>query len=237
MSIHSSSLIRQYKTELFEQFARVAKAMASEIRLEILDLLAQKEYNVESLADMLGQSLQNISRHLQILRQAKLVAIRKEGNFIYYRLSDEDVSDLVATLQAVTHRHLSEVDEVLERFQSHAAEFEQVGLAELVERAKSGDIVILDVRPASEFSNGHLPHATNIPLMQLDRRLVELPINTPIVAYCRGKYCLLSYAAVDLLNAKGHSAKRMDEGIIEWKLERISLVSTSGELPVDVKSA
>ena len=232
MSIHSSSLIRKYKTELFEQFARVAKAMASEVRLEILDLLAQKEYNVEALASMLGQSLQNISRHLQILRQAKLVMIRKDGNFIYYRLTDDDVSDLVSKLQAVTQRHLSEVDEVLTRFESHAAEFEQVGLAELLERAKTGDIIVLDVRPSAEFDNGHLPHATNIPLMQLDRRLGELPASTPIVAYCRGKYCLLAYAAVDLLNANGHSATRLTEGIIEWKLDKIPLDSTEPTPPL-----
>lgn len=223
MSIHSPLLIRSYKTELFEQFARVAKAMASEIRLEILDLLAQKEYNVEALADMLGQSLQNMSRHLQVLRQAKLVAIRKEGNFIYYRLTDDDVSDLVSKLQSVTQRHLSEANEVLARFESHASEFEQVGLDDLIERAKNGEVVILDVRPAPEFTAAHLPQATNIPFSQLEKRLSELPANVPIVAYCRGKFCLLSYAAVDLLSDNGHQAIRMENGIIEWKLNKVAL--------------
>jgi DNA-binding transcriptional ArsR family regulator len=223
MSNNSPSLVRTYKTELFEQFARVAKAMASEVRLEILDLLAQKEYNVEALADMLGQSLQNMSRHLQVLRHAKLVAIRKDGNFIFYRLTDDDVSDLVVKLQSVTQRHLSEANEVLARFESHAAEFEMVGLGDLIERAKNGEVTILDVRPTAEFSAGHLPQATNIPFSQLEKRLNELPPDIPIVAYCRGKFCLLSYAAVDLLSGNGYSAMRMTDGIVEWKLGKIEL--------------
>lgn len=215
--------IRAHKTELFEQFARVAKALASGVRLEVLDLLAQKEYSVEALAEMLGQSLQNMSRHLQVLKQAKLVSTRKDGNFVHYRLVDSDVSDLVSRLQSVSQRHLAEVDEVLEHFQSHAAEFEVVNIEDVIERAKHGDVIVLDVRPAGEFASGHLPHSTNIPLMQLQSRLSELPTDKPVVAYCRGKYCLLAYAAVDLLKAHGLTAQRIGEGIIEWKLSRLSL--------------
>lgn len=215
--------IRASKTELFEQFARVAKALSSGVRLEILDLLAQKEYSVEALSDMLGQSLQNMSRHLQVLKQAKLVNSRKEGNFVHYRLTDEDVSDLVSRLQSVSQRHLSEVDEVLERFQSHATEFEAVGIDDVIERAKHGDVIVLDVRPPGEFAQGHLPHATNIPLSQLEGRLSELPPGKKIVAYCRGRYCLMAYAAVDYLKAQGLSAERLGEGVIEWKLQHQAL--------------
>jgi len=215
--------IRASKTELFEQFARVAKALSSGVRLEILDLLAQKEYSVEALSDMLGQSLQNMSRHLQVLKQSKLVNSRKEGNFVHYRLTDEDVSDLVSRLQAVSQRHLSEVDEVLERFQSHATEFETVGIEDVIERAKHGDVIVLDVRPPAEFAQSHLPHATNIPLSQLESRFGELPAGKKIVAYCRGKYCLMAYAAVDFLTAHGLAAERLGEGVIEWKLQHQQL--------------
>jgi DNA-binding transcriptional ArsR family regulator len=215
--------LRSLKTEMFEQFARVAKALSSGVRLEVLDLLAQREYSVDTLAEMVGQSLQNMSRHLQILRQAKLVTTRKEGNFVHYRLTDSDVSDLVAKLQSVSHQHLSEIDEVLERFACHAAEFEQVDLADLLRRAQTGDVVVLDVRPAGEFAEGHLPHAQNIPLSQLQARLDELPRDKSIVAYCRGKYCLLAYAAVDLLNSQGIPAKRAVEGIIDWRLQKKDL--------------
>jgi|SRR5688572_14216330 DNA-binding transcriptional ArsR family regulator/rhodanese-related sulfurtransferase len=223
MTKNSVTAVRPLKVEMFEQFARVAKALASSVRLEVLDLLAQKEYSVESLAQTLDQSLQNMSRHLQVLRQARLVTTRKDGNFVHYRLTGEDVSDLVQRLQAVSHRHLREIDEVLERFQSHTSEFEPVDIAELVERARAGHVVVLDVRPAPEFASAHLPHARNIPLSQLESRVSELPKRTPIVAYCRGRYCLLAYAAVDFLASKGLRAERIDEGIIEWKLRDVSL--------------
>lgn len=219
----STLSIRETKTELFEQFARVAKALASGIRLEVLDLLAQKEYSVEALAEMLGQSLQNMSRHLQVLRQAKLVNSRKDGNFVHYRLSSPDVSDLVSRLQAVSHRHLSEVREVLDRFHSNSSEFEAIEMDQLIERAERGELVVLDVRPPSEFANGHLPNARNLPLGQLESKLSELPTDKPVVAYCRGKYCLLAYAAVDFLQRKGLEAKRLDEGIIEWRLRELPL--------------
>lgn len=219
----STMSIRSCKTELFEQFARVAKALASGVRLEVLDLLAQKEYSVEALADMLGQSLQNMSRHLQVLRHAKLVTSRKDGNFVHYRLTDSDVSDLVSRLQTVSQKHLSEVDEVLERFESHASEFEALDLDELTRRAQQGEIVVLDVRPSGEFADGHLPNARNIPLSQLGNRASELPTDKPVVAYCRGRYCLLAYAAVDYLQSIGLFAQRLGEGVIEWKLRQLPL--------------
>lgn len=211
--------MRAYKTELFEQFARVAKALSSGVRLEVLDLLAQKDWSVDALAETLGQSLQNMSQHLQVLRNAKLVHTRKDGTFVYYSLAGNDVSDLVSRLQSVSHRVLSEVDEVLERFRSHLGEFEVIGAAELLERARTGEVVVLDVRPPGEFENGHLPYAQNIPLMQLEARLGELPSGVPVVAYCRGRYCLLAYAAVDLLLNKGFKAERLATGLIEWKLQ------------------
>jgi DNA-binding transcriptional ArsR family regulator/rhodanese-related sulfurtransferase len=211
--------MRETKTELFEQFARVGKALSSGLRIEILDLLGQSERSVENLAEMLNHSVQNISRHLQLLKQTKLIASRKEGNFVFYRLADEDVRRLIATLQDVAHNHLSEVDEIFERFEHHQAEFEALDAKELMRRTKSGKVIVVDVRPRKEFDVAHLPGAVNVPLSELEKKLSELTAGTEVVAYCRGKYCLLAYAAVALMRSKGIEASRLSMGLSEWKLE------------------
>lgn len=216
--------IRQSKTELFEQFARVGKALSSGLRIEILDLLAQSERSVEALAEMLNQSIQNISRHLQILRQTKLITSRKDGNFVIYRLADADVCQLMTMVQGVAHRHLSEVEEIVERFASHNAEFEELAAPELLRRVERGEVVVVDVRPRLEFDAGHLPGALNLPLPELERRLKELPSDVAVVAYCRGRYCLMAYAAVDYLLSKGLPATRLPIGMSEWKLDHRPVV-------------
>lgn len=219
--------MRDTKTELFEQFARVGKALSSGLRIEILDLLGQSERSVETLAEMLGQSIQNISRHLQVLRHTKLIASRKDGNFVIYRLADEGVRRLVSVVQGVAQQHLSEVDEILERFEFHQAEFESLDAVELLRRAAAGEVLVLDVRPQAEFNAGHLPGAVNLPLSELARRLEELPKDVEVVAYCRGKYCLLAYSAVDYLKSKGRAASRLNIGLSEWKLEDRPVVINS----------
>ena len=224
MTQNPTPTMRDTKTELFDQFARVGKALSSGLRIEILDLLGQSERSVETLAEMLGQSIQNISRHLQVLRQTKLIASRKDGNFVIYRLADEGVRRLVSVVQGVAQQHLSEVDEILERFEFHQAEFESLDAAELMRRANAGEVLVLDVRPKAEFNAGHLPGAVNLPLSELARRLEELPKDVEVVAYCRGKYCLLAYAAVDYLMSRGHAASRLSMGFSEWKLEARPLV-------------
>jgi DNA-binding transcriptional ArsR family regulator/rhodanese-related sulfurtransferase len=224
MTQNHTPTMRDTKTELFEQFARVGKALSSGPRIEILDLLGQSERSVETLAEMLGQSIQNISRHLQVLRQTKLIASRKDGNFVIYRLADEGVRRLVATVQGVAHSQLSEVDDILERFEFHQSEFEPLDAAELMRRANKGEVLVLDVRPQTEFNAGHLPGAVNLPLSELARRLDELPKDVEVVAYCRGKYCLLAYSAVDYLMSKGRSASRLNMGLSEWKLADRPLV-------------
>jgi rhodanese-related sulfurtransferase len=210
--------IRSSKSELFEQFARIGKALSSGLRIEILDLLAQSEQSVEVLAQTLGQSPQNISQHLQVLRQTKLITSRKEGNFVMYRVTSDDIVEFVVSLQSVAHRHLSEVDEILERFASHREEFEALDADELMKRAREGSVQVFDVRPPREFEAGHLPGAINVPLSQLEKALEDLPKGTQIVAYCRGKYCLMAYAAVDFLTAAGLSAQRLSVGFSEWRL-------------------
>jgi rhodanese-related sulfurtransferase/DNA-binding transcriptional ArsR family regulator len=226
--------IRQSKTELFDQFARIGKAFSSGLRIEILDLLAQSERSVEALAEMLNQSIQNISRHLQVLRHTKLIASRKEGNFVFYRLADSEVSRLVAMVQGVAHSRLSEVEEIVRRFVSHSAEFEAVAAPELLRRVERGEVVVIDVRPRLEFDAGHIPGAMSVPLPELDRRLKELPRDVELVAYCRGRYCLLAYAAVDFLSSQGCTASRLATGMSEWRLDRrpLDVSGIVAELPV-----
>ncbi len=225
--------IRASKTELFDQFARVGKALSSGPRIEILDLLSQSERSVEALAGMLNQSVQNISRHLQVLRQTKLITSRKEGNFVFYRLADSDVSQLVGMVQRVAHRHLAEVEDIVERFTSHKAEFEALAAPELLLRIERGDVVVVDVRPPVEFNAGHLPGAVNVPLPELERRLQDFSQGVEIVAYCRGRYCLMAYAAVDYLLTQGVKASRLSLGMSEWKLENLPVaVESNTPLPV-----
>jgi rhodanese-related sulfurtransferase/DNA-binding transcriptional ArsR family regulator len=217
--------IRSSKTELFDQFARIGKALSSGLRIEILDLLAQAELSVEVLAQMLGQSTQNISQHLQVLRQCKLITSRKEGNFVIYRVTSDEITALVAALQEVAHTYLSEVDEILERFASHHDEFEALDAAELIKRARDGSVMVYDVRPPKEFATGHLPGAVNVPLSQLEEAVKSLPPGAEVVAYCRGKYCLMAYAAVDYLKSIGVSAHRLDVGFSEWRLDHLPVES------------
>jgi rhodanese-related sulfurtransferase len=211
--------IRTSKTELFDQFARIGKALSSGLRIEILDLLAQAELSVEVLAQMLGQSTQNISQHLQVLRQTKLITSRKVGNFVMYKVVSDDITALVASLQQVAHTYLSEVDEILERFASHHEEFEALDASELIKRARDGSVVVFDVRPQKEYDTGHLPGSVNVPLSQLEEAIKAYPPEVEIVAYCRGKYCLMAYAAVDYLKSVGRPAQRLDMGFSEWRLD------------------
>jgi len=227
MSLVPALSMRQSKTELFDQFARIGKALSSGIRIEILDLLAQSERNVDALAEILNQSVQNISQHLQMLRHVKLIESRKVGNFVLYRLADNDVIELVSRLQSVAQQRLSEIEAIIKRFTSHAAEFEAVDSEELLRRVAAGDVIVIDVRPQTEFAAAHLPGAVNVPLNEVEQRLGELSKNGEIVAYCRGRFCLLAYAAVNILRANGIDAKRLSIGVSEWKLKRLPLISES----------
>lgn len=215
--------IRSSKTELFEQFARIGKALSNGLRIEILDLLAQSEQSVEVLAQTLGQSAQNISQHLQVLRQTKLITSRKEGNFVMYRITSDEILSLIGMVQSVAHRYLSEVDEILERFTSHQEEFEPLDAAELIKRVHEGSVMVFDVRPAREYEAGHLPEAISVPLSQLEETISKLPKGCTVVAYCRGKYCLMAYAAVEHLASAGISAHRLQVGFSEWRLQNLPL--------------
>ncbi|TNC20058.1 ArsR/SmtB family transcription factor [Amycolatopsis alkalitolerans] len=211
------------KAALFEQFARVGKALASGKRLELLDLLAQGERTVDALARAARLGLSTASAHLQTLKQANLVATRREGTKIYYRLAGPDVAALYALTRTVAVEHLPDAEAA--RAAYLGPETDEVGRDELLHRVRAGQAVVLDVRPAEEYAAGHIPGAMSIPVDELADRLAELPVDQEIVAYCRGAYCVFSHDAVRLLNANGRTARRLTEGMLEWRLADFPVVT------------
>ena len=208
---------RVFKDRLYEQFARIGKAVANAHRLEFLELLAQSERTVESLARETGLSLANASQHLLALREAGLVGSRKEGLFVHYSLADASVFELTRAMRVVAERRLADLDRLVREHFADRAEAEPVGMDDLLERAESGEVVILDTRPVNEYEAGHIAGAISVPLDQLQERLRELPRGREYVAYCRGPYCVYADRAVEILRSKGRRAARMLDGFPEWK--------------------
>jgi rhodanese-related sulfurtransferase/DNA-binding HxlR family transcriptional regulator len=209
---------RAFKTEINEQFARVAKAIANSHRLELVDLLAQGERNVEDLVKETGLSVANASQHLQALREAHLVTARKEGLRVYYRLSDPAVYQLVQVIREIAERQLAEVERIVNTYLTERQAMEPVTLNELMTRLREPGLIILDVRPALEYAQGHIARARSIPIDELENRLHELPREQEIVAYCRGPYCVFADEAVELLTTQGYQARRMQQGYPDWQL-------------------
>lgn len=207
------------KAELYQQFARIGKALASSNRLELLDLLAQCERPVEALAEQAHLSLANTSQHLQVLREVHLVKARKDGLQVYYQLADQGVLDLLRNLQYLAQRQLAEVDRTVRLYYENPAELEPVNAFELLNRMEQGEVLVLDVRPAVEYQAGHIPSAVSIPITELEGRLAELPKDKEIVAYCRGPYCLYAPEAVELLTHSGYKARRLTIGLPDWRAE------------------
>lgn len=202
---------------LFAQFAAIAKAVGHPLRLEILEQLAQGERSVEVLAHSIRASVANVSQHLQQMRRAGLVASRRDGKFVFYRLGDDAVLDLLAALRRIGERCSAEVESVVRAYFDDRDSLEPVSRAELLERLGAGLVTVLDVRPEDEFALAHLPGALSVPLRELEARLAELARDREIVAYCRGPYCVLSYEAVALLRARGFTARRLEDGLPEWR--------------------
>lgn len=213
---------REAKTRVFEQFAQVGKALSSPTRLELLDLLAQGERTVESLAATARLGLSTCSAHLQTLKQAQIVRTRREGTRIFYRLAGRDVAELYQYLQAVAATHRADLHAARVAYLG-PADTEEVTREELLRRVRAGHVTVLDVRPGEEYHAGHIPGALSIPLPELAARLDELP-DGEIVAYCRGAYCVYAHDAVRLLTGRGRQARRLAEGMLEWRL---------ADLPVD----
>lgn len=206
------------KTALYEQFARIGKALANPARLELLDLLAQGERSVDELAETAGMRVGNTSAQLQQLRSARLVATRKDGTRVYYRLADDDVVAFTAALKTLAQDRLAEVDAAARAYLGDRDSMTPVTRAQLAARLHDGDLTVLDVRPTAEYEAGHLPGARSIPLEELADRLLELPRDTEIVAYCRGPYCVLAPEAVRLLHQAGYHAHTLEDGLPEWRL-------------------
>ncbi|MEA3292672.1 MAG: metalloregulator ArsR/SmtB family transcription factor [Pseudomonadota bacterium] len=214
-----------FKHDLFNQFARLAKALSNGNRLELLEFLAQGERSVDALARVSGLTVANTSQHLQQLRQAGLVASRKAGQKVYYRLSGEDVTALLGCLRSVAERHLADVDRLVNDYLKVKDNLEPVPARELLKRAKKGLVTVLDVRPPEEYASGHLPGAVNISLKDLEQRLGELNPDHDIVAYCRGPHCVLAFDAVAKLRDNGRNARRLDGGLPEWQLAGLPVES------------
>jgi rhodanese-related sulfurtransferase/predicted transcriptional regulator len=208
---------RQFKNRLYEQLARLGKALSSPHRLEILELLAQGERTVESLATELELSIANVSQHLQALKQAALVERRKQGLFVHYRLADPEVFELSKVMRSVAERRLADFDRLVREHFSARDDAHAVGVEELLTLARSKKVVVVDTRPASEYASGHIAGAISVPVDELHQRLKALPKGKNYVAYCRGPYCVYADRAVEILRASGRRARRLVEGFPEWR--------------------
>ncbi len=216
------------KTELFDQFARIGKVLASRSRLLLLDLLSQGEKAVETLAEQAGLTVPNTSNHLRELRGASLVRTRRAGQHMYYRLASPAVRELLRSLQDVAHENLAEVRELVSDFYEDPDGLEAVDVETLGRRVQEGEVVVLDVRPPDEYAAGHIPGAVSLPISELEERLRDLPRDREIVAYCRGPYCLFSREAVERLRSHGLRARRMEEGVADWEERGFPVASGEG---------
>ncbi len=208
---------RRFKDEIFEQFARIGKAVASAKRIELLDVLSQGGRHVEALAEAANISVANASQHLQILRAARLVETEKAGVFVTYRLADRSVAEFVRQLRMLAENRLAEVEQTTRNFIGGRIGFDAVNREELLRRVRKGEVTVLDVRPAEEFRAGHLPRALSVPLEDLEARMKDLPKDREIVAYCRGPYCVMAVEAVARLRKRGFRAVRLEIGVVDWQ--------------------
>ena len=212
------------KSSLYEHVARIGKALSSPKRLELIELLAQGEKTVETLAQQARIDMRLASAHLKALREARMVETRREGKFIHYRLSGQDVAELWLNVRDVAEAHLLELRLALEQMSAAPDLLSSESRESLLAKARGGDIVVIDVRPEAEYEAGHLPFARSMPLGELERRLAELPPGKAVVAYCRGPFCVMSDEAVAFLRTQGFSAHKITDGVTEWQ---------AGGLPIE----
>lgn len=212
-----STRTRRFKDAIYEQVSRIGKAVSAPKRLELLDLLCQGPRTVERLAEQVGMSVANASQHLQILRAARLVEADKQGLYVEYRLSDDEVGQFFHDLRRVAESRLAEIERVTRGYLERRGALEAVDRDELLRRVRNSEVTLLDVRPSEEYHAGHIPGALSVPLPELKQRLTKLPKGREIVAYCRGPYCVMALDAVDLLRKNGFRARRMEQGVIEWR--------------------
>ena len=208
---------REFKDRLYGEFGRIAKALDSPHRVELIDLLVQGERPVEELAGEAALSVANTSRHLQILRAARLVETRKQGLYVYYRLAEPAVHELIRAVRGLAETRLAEVDQLVRTYLGARDELEPVSREELAHRVRDGRVLVIDVRPRKEYRAGHIAGALSVPVDELGKQLATLPVRKDIVAYCRGPYCVMAYEAVAKLRASGRRARRLQDGFPEWR--------------------
>jgi len=216
---------RSPKQALLAQLAKVAKTLGHAHRLELLEQLAQGERSVEVAAQRTRLSVANASQHLQRMRRAGIVTARRAKKYVYYRLADDAVLDLLSALQLIAERNNAEVERLIRSYFTERDSFQPISRAELLQRSRAGTVTVLDVRPPDEFALGHLPGAINIPLSEIEARLADLDPGQEIVAYCRGPYCILSYQAVAKLRARGFNARRLQDGLPQWRAAGLPVIA------------
>jgi rhodanese-related sulfurtransferase len=214
---------REFKDKVYEELAKITKALANPHRLEIIELLAQGEYTVEQIGVQTNLPIANASQHLQVLKAAQLVAISRNGTFIRYRLANDNVFKTWRALRELGVERIAAIEKVLKEFRKSHFDFETVSINELIEKLDSGKVTVVDVRPESEYKQGHIANAISIPVDELSKRLKELPKQGEIVAYCRGPFCVYADEAVALLTKAGYKAKRLEEGYPDWKLQNLAV--------------
>jgi rhodanese-related sulfurtransferase len=209
--------MREIKNHLYEQVARIGRAVASPKRLELIELLCQGEKTVEMLAAQSEISVKLASAHLKELRVARLVDTRKEGKYVVYRLASTSVADLWVNLRTAAEERLVELQMALASIVEHSDDLQGFSRADILRRAAAGEVLVLDVRPEDEYAVAHLPHARSLPVDELKKRIAELPKDVPVVAYCRGPFCLMAKDAVELLRKRGYQAFHLTDGVAEWR--------------------
>jgi rhodanese-related sulfurtransferase/predicted transcriptional regulator len=218
---------RIFKEKVYSLLAKMIQAMANPRRLEIIDLLGQGEKSVDQLAKETHMAIANASQHLQVLKAANLVDVRREGNFIYYRLAHEEIYKSWQTMRQLGLERIAEMEKIIKEFREKRNVLEEVKINELLTRLNSRNIVLLDVRPADEYETGHIPEAINIPVDELANQLKKLPKNKEYIAYCRGPFCVFADEAVSMLIKKGFRATRLAEGFPDWKLKGLPVEVTA----------
>lgn len=222
---------RRFKDDMYEQLARIGKALSAPKRLELLDLLCQGPRSVEALAEQASLSVANASRHLQVLRAARLVEAEKRGLYVHYRVAGDDIARFFVGLRGLAESRLAEVERVAQAYFEARGAPEAVAADELLRRLQSGEVTLLDVRPSEEYRAGHIPGALSIPVAELKARLKELPKDRDIVAYCRGPYCVMAVEAVELLRKKGFKAQHLSQGVADFRARGVRIESENQGAP------
>ncbi len=213
-----------FKNAIYEQFSRIGKAISSPKRLELLDILCQGERTVEILAKETNMTMGNTSQHLQVLREARLIESEKRGMFVFYMLADESVCNFMNSIQNLAENRLTEIEQIKQQFLKQTGSFEAVNHSELVNRILDASVLLIDVRPQEEYETAHIKGAVSIPLSELEEKISNLPNDKDIVAYCRGKYCVLAVQAVEKLRQKGFKAVRLEDSVQDWQTKKLPVI-------------